>query len=109
MLRALGAYRKIPVENRELSNSEKDYDLLPKVVEFSVENGNRGKEEHMFEFPNPQEKEKKKEQDDSVKVEMKMWDKCNIGEKDLPLEKEFDQQSFEEDFIQRTMVRILTR
>ncbi|XP_043695191.1 WEB family protein At3g02930, chloroplastic-like isoform X1 [Telopea speciosissima] len=134
--------KKIPVENGELSDSEKDYDLLPKVVEFSEENGNGGKEEkHVFEFPSlqfeepkegkdqerdvevpvelkmesgngspkegngnpqlengdPQEEEKKIEEVDSVKVEVKMWENCKIGEKDLPPEKEPEQESFEED------------
>ncbi|XP_043695192.1 WEB family protein At3g02930, chloroplastic-like isoform X2 [Telopea speciosissima] len=96
--------KKIPVENGELSDSEKDYDLLPKVVEFSEENGNGGKEEkHVFEFPSLQfeepkeEEEKKIEEVDSVKVEVKMWENCKIGEKDLPPEKEPEQESFEED------------
>ncbi|XP_022943550.1 WEB family protein At3g02930, chloroplastic-like [Cucurbita moschata] len=52
------------VENGEPTDSEKDYDLLPKVVEFSEENGKRQEEknkveplipieqeEHKFEFP----------------------------------------------------------
>ncbi|KAJ4965065.1 hypothetical protein NE237_016914 [Protea cynaroides] len=42
---------KFPAENGELSDSEKDYDLQPKIVKFSVENGNGRKEEHMFEIP----------------------------------------------------------
>ncbi|KAF8379078.1 hypothetical protein HHK36_028505 [Tetracentron sinense] len=37
--------RKKSKENGELSDSEKDYDLLPKVVEFSEENGDGREEE----------------------------------------------------------------
>ncbi|KAA0032100.1 WEB family protein [Cucumis melo var. makuwa] len=55
--------KKQTVENGEPTDSEKDYDLLPKVVEFSEENGKRQEktkveppipiehEEHKFEFP----------------------------------------------------------
>lgn len=38
-------------ENGELSDSEKDYDLLPKVVEFSEENGHGREEMHVVEIP----------------------------------------------------------
>lgn len=38
-------------ENGELSDSEKDYDLLPKVVEFSEENGHGREEKHVVEIP----------------------------------------------------------
>ncbi|CAH2072583.1 unnamed protein product [Thlaspi arvense] len=38
---AILAKKKAEEENVELSESEKDYDLLPKVVEFSSENGHR--------------------------------------------------------------------
>lgn len=38
-------------ENGELSDTEKDYDLLPKVVEFSEENGHGREEKHIVETP----------------------------------------------------------
>ncbi|KAJ4952076.1 hypothetical protein NE237_028908 [Protea cynaroides] len=71
------SFKKIPVENGELSDSEKDYHLLPKVVEFSEENGTGGKEEtHMFEFPSQQLEEPKEDKDQErdvvVPVELKM-------------------------------------
>ncbi|KAJ4974378.1 hypothetical protein NE237_007552 [Protea cynaroides] len=137
--------KEILVDNGELSDSEKDYDLLPRVVEFSVENGNGGKEEHMFEFPYRQLEEphedKDQETDLTVPVELKVengnripkegneipqerngnpqegnrnpqeeekkkrfnrggnedLDNCKIGEKNLPPEKEPEQQSSKED------------
>jgi hypothetical protein len=42
---AMLAKKKAEEEDVELSESEKDYDLLPKVVEFSSENGHRSVEE----------------------------------------------------------------
>uniref|UniRef100_A0A1J3H8Z3 WEB family protein, chloroplastic n=1 Tax=Noccaea caerulescens TaxID=107243 RepID=A0A1J3H8Z3_NOCCA len=42
---AILAKKKAEEEDVELSESEKDYDLLPKVVEFSSENGHRSVEE----------------------------------------------------------------
>ncbi|CAL9230564.1 unnamed protein product [Arabidopsis halleri] len=42
---AILAKKQPEEENGELSESEKDYDLLPKVVEFSSENGHRSVEE----------------------------------------------------------------
>ncbi|GAB4858157.1 hypothetical protein Ancab_009554 [Ancistrocladus abbreviatus] len=39
--------KKLIVENGELSDSERDYDLLPKVVEFSEENGHRSEDKPM--------------------------------------------------------------
>lgn len=41
-------------ENEDLSDSEKDYDLLPKVVEFSEENGNAREEKPKKEIPSQQ-------------------------------------------------------
>lgn len=43
--------KKNTEENGELSDSEKDYDLLPKVVEFSEENGHAGEEKSKLELP----------------------------------------------------------
>ncbi|XP_030532843.1 WEB family protein At5g16730, chloroplastic-like isoform X1 [Rhodamnia argentea] len=47
-------------ENGELSDTEKDYDLLPKVVEFSEENGHGREEKHMVETP-PKDEESRVE------------------------------------------------
>lgn len=105
----------------ELSNSEKDYDMLPSVVEFSEENG-VGREETKFiaEIPSQPASEshtdrdlaedlfesigtkvengnhKEEGKDSTVDVvEAKMWESCNIGEKDLMPEKETAPDSFE--------------
>lgn len=44
--------KKQTAENGELTDSEKDYDLLPKVVEFSEENGHaRGEEKPKMDLP----------------------------------------------------------
>ncbi|CAL1361807.1 unnamed protein product [Linum trigynum] len=43
--------KKQSEENGELSDSEKDYDLLPKVVEFSEENGHVGEEKLKMGLP----------------------------------------------------------
>ncbi|OWM79394.1 hypothetical protein CDL15_Pgr022806 [Punica granatum] len=48
------------VENGDLTDSEKEYDLLPKVVEFSEENGHGGEEKHKMEIP-PEDEEHKRE------------------------------------------------
>lgn len=137
--------KKQTEENGELTDSEKDYDMLPKVVEFSEQNGGgNGKEEkpvmelplpplplplppQHFKFPikekheesvvlvdetavqksrevenlngdTKKEKEnKEKEDDDSSVVEFKMWESCNIGEKDFSPETEKERESFEEE------------
>ncbi|GFZ15951.1 WEB family protein [Actinidia rufa] len=41
-------------ENGELSDSEKDYDMLPKVVEFSEHNGDRREEKLKMDLPSQQ-------------------------------------------------------
>lgn len=72
-------------ENGELSESEKDYDLLPKVVEFSEENGHTSGEEKLetlggmkMRLEEETDKEKKEDSpdgdDDTVEVEFKMWE-----------------------------------
>ncbi|KAE8656134.1 WEB family protein [Hibiscus syriacus] len=53
--------KKQSEENGELTDSEKDYDLLPKVVEFSEENGHGIEEKLKLELPSEQLKEPKKE------------------------------------------------
>ncbi|KAL6127376.1 hypothetical protein ACLB2K_075417 [Fragaria x ananassa] len=61
--------KKQAEENGELTDSEKDYDLLPKVVEFSEENGHGREEKHKVELSQPQSVEPKSEtlwQDNNV-------------------------------------------
>ncbi|KAM1055068.1 hypothetical protein ACFX1X_002357 [Malus domestica] len=127
--------KKRAKENGELTDSEKDYDLLPKVVEFSEENGHGGEEkqkmdlapsqgeehkkESLWEENNnvvingkaeemdyaksdnvkgkPKEDESKEKEDESVEVEYKMWESCKIEKKEFSLEREQEQESFEEE------------
>ncbi|XP_068650028.1 WEB family protein At3g02930, chloroplastic-like [Aristolochia californica] len=110
-------------ENGDLSNSEKDYDLLPKMEEHVEENMDGGEkektdslqpEEHKGEgFLNsvdpvetkPGNMNGETEEDDSAEVDAKMWDNCKINEKDLSPEREPrtdaelrpEPESFEED------------
>ncbi|KAL5568280.1 hypothetical protein UlMin_024855 [Ulmus minor] len=48
-------------ENGEVSDSEKDYDMLPKVVEFSEENGHGGEEKPKMDLSLDQHEEPKTE------------------------------------------------
>ncbi|XP_004511414.1 WEB family protein At3g02930, chloroplastic-like [Cicer arietinum] len=113
-------------ENEDLTDSEKDYDLLPKVVEFSEENGHGGEvvskgelsvsaneeglqqslpEENILlndkfektESPKPESVNGEKEKEDSV--ELKMWESCKIEKKEFSPEKgaEAEAESFEEE------------
>ncbi|OMO96589.1 hypothetical protein COLO4_15190 [Corchorus olitorius] len=63
--------KKQSKENGELSDSEKDYDLLPKVVEFSEENGHGSEEKPKLEHPSEQPEEPKKENSLDVKDDSK--------------------------------------
>ncbi|XVF56590.1 hypothetical protein PTKIN_Ptkin06aG0133300 [Pterospermum kingtungense] len=51
--------KKQSEENGDLSDSEKDYDLLPKVVEFSEENGQGSEEKPKLEIPSEHPEEPK--------------------------------------------------
>ncbi|KAJ4908276.1 hypothetical protein Rs2_11934 [Raphanus sativus] len=107
-------------EEVELSESDKEYDLLPKVVEFSSENGHRSVEEEEAisngngveekdmngkpEEAKTEVKEKKEEsvdddKDDSVEVIFKMWESCQIEKKEAVPDKkaELESQGVEED------------
>ncbi|TYG47841.1 hypothetical protein ES288_D11G374300v1 [Gossypium darwinii] len=53
--------KKRSEENGELTDSDKDYDLLPKVVEFSEENGHGSKEKPVLEIPSERPEEPKNE------------------------------------------------
>ncbi|XP_065852191.1 WEB family protein At5g16730, chloroplastic-like [Euphorbia lathyris] len=86
-------------ENGELTDSEKDYDLLPKVVEFSEENGHVREEKTKVELPPQQHedfgKENAKEQNgfsyDTVAVEVVKTENVNGKPKeDESKEKEDD-------------------
>ncbi|KAM7278804.1 hypothetical protein ACFE04_005938 [Oxalis oulophora] len=94
--------------NGDFSDTEKEYDLLPKVVEFSEENGHsieektkellteepkndNSKTENHFSYdeavetPNgkPKDDETKEKEEDSVEIEYKMWESCKIEKKDF--------------------------
>ncbi|XP_024015309.1 WEB family protein At3g02930, chloroplastic isoform X2 [Eutrema salsugineum] len=89
--------KKLTEENGELSESEKDYDLLPKVVEFSEENGHRITQDKSSKVETldgmnmkPEEDRERKEDSpdgndddgDTVEVEFKMWESCQIEKKE---------------------------
>ncbi|KAJ6291194.1 hypothetical protein OIU76_023286 [Salix suchowensis] len=105
-------------ENRELTDSEKDYDLLPKMIEFSEENGHVREEKPKVEELPPQQTNElktdnaqeqtngvtqgvqmdahktqnvngKPKEDDSLEVEFKMWESCKI-EKEFSPEREME-------------------
>ncbi|CAA0817148.1 WEB family protein - chloroplastic [Striga hermonthica] len=100
--------------NGELTDSEKDYHMLPEVVEYSEQNGTMGNvkpkvveeektladdEKSIHEVENSNSKiknENEKETSDSAEVDFKMWESCKIEEKDFSPEHE----SFEEDEIE---------
>ncbi|XP_077244817.1 WEB family protein At5g16730, chloroplastic-like [Tasmannia lanceolata] len=93
-------------ENGELSNSEKDYDLLPKMEAFANGNGNGNDRELVSEFPVEQTVDHTEieetvngnaKEEDTVEVEVKMRDNCKISEKDLSPEREPEQESFDEE------------
>ncbi|KZV41085.1 hypothetical protein F511_14061 [Dorcoceras hygrometricum] len=94
--------KKQILENDELTDSEKDYDMLPKVVEFFEQNGtgnvkkqnnNSNDEASVTETLNG----KHMENDMSEEVDIKMWDSCKIDEKDLSPEGETEHEAFEDD------------
>ncbi|KAG2273769.1 hypothetical protein Bca52824_056324 [Brassica carinata] len=115
---------RLAKEEVELSETEKDYDLLPKVVEFSSENGHRSveekspkvktideeaPEEHISNGNGVEEKdtngmkEKKEEsqadddKDDSVEVMFKMWESCQIEKKEAFPDKNLPLETQEEE------------
>ncbi|CAN7034797.1 unnamed protein product [Brassica oleracea var. botrytis] len=118
------AKKKEEEEEVELSETEKEYDLLPKVVEFSSENGHKSveekspkvktideeaPEEHISNGNGVEEKdmngmkEKKEEcqgdddKDDSVKVMFKMWESCQIEKKEAFPDKNLPLETQEEE------------
>ena len=118
------AKKKEEEEEVELSETEKEYDLLPKVVEFSSENGHKSveekspkvktideeaPEEHISNGNGVEEKdmngmkEKKEEcqgdddKDDLVKVMFKMWESCQIEKKEAFPDKNLPLETQEEE------------
>ncbi|XP_031108321.1 WEB family protein At5g16730, chloroplastic-like [Ipomoea triloba] len=121
MLEEALATNKLAEENgEELTDSEKDYDMLPKVVEFSEQNGGR-EENPKMEIPHQShhfvikefqevnntcanedketdraggldEKAKEKDDTDSVEADLKTWESCKIEEKDFSPEGEAEHE-----------------
>ncbi|XP_071732137.1 WEB family protein At3g02930, chloroplastic-like [Rutidosis leptorrhynchoides] len=97
----------------DVTDSEKDYDMLPKVVEFSEHNGDVQKIELLKETPLVKNEEKEtlveningehKESNDSEEIEFKMWESCKIEEKDLSPEREtLNDESFDDEVDSKT-------
>eukprot|EP00268_Persea_americana_P034982 TRINITY_DN3455_c0_g1_i6.p1 TRINITY_DN3455_c0_g1~~TRINITY_DN3455_c0_g1_i6.p1 ORF type:complete len:864 (-),score=302.51 TRINITY_DN3455_c0_g1_i6:290-2881(-) len=108
-------------ENSELSNSEKSYDLLPKMVGLVEEDvdesdeekpkpehtteqlGEHGGGEDLSRSVDVVEQNTKngngnaENEEDSVDAEVKMWDNCKIADKDLSPERELEPESFEDE------------
>ncbi|KAJ0460467.1 putative WEB family protein [Helianthus annuus] len=104
-------------ENEDATDSEKDYDMLPKVVEFSEHNGDAKTEQPSKETPVIENKSKEfefkvdstakdvnGEHKDSEEVEFKMWESCKIEEKDLSPERDetVRDESFDDDVDSKT-------
>lgn len=116
--------KKQEEENGELTDSEKDYDMLPKVVEFSEQNGTGDVKPKVndvndvseklaevndvhsdesvqraseVEYSNGELKENDKDKDneDSAEVGLKMWESCKIEEKDFSPETEAELEAEE--------------
>ncbi|CAN1765588.1 WEB family protein At5g16730, chloroplastic [Linum perenne] len=96
----------------EENNSEKDYDLLPKVVEFSEQNGHVA-EEKPHEHSNGSSSSKNNaetvlieniisddntKEDDTVEIEFKMWESCKIEKKEFSPEREEEHEKLESSF-----------
>ncbi|KAG1359389.1 WEB family protein, chloroplastic [Cocos nucifera] len=98
-------------ENGELSNSEKDYDLLPNTSESSDINANESEAEKMksetpsgklegcwTEEPKPKEANGNGDQNDEEEsLKVKMWESCKVVDKDLASEKEHGAESIDDD------------
>ncbi|XP_010935030.1 WEB family protein At3g02930, chloroplastic [Elaeis guineensis] len=97
-------------ENGELSNSEKDYDLLPNTFEFSNTNADESEAEKMksevpsgqledcsTEEPKTKEANGNSDHNDEEPVEVKIWESCKAVEKDLASEREHEAESIDDD------------
>ncbi|XP_073140807.1 WEB family protein At3g02930, chloroplastic-like [Henckelia pumila] len=94
--------KKQILENGELTDSEKDYDMLPKVVEFFEQNGtvnvkNPNKNSNDDASVTENLNGKHMENDMSEEVDIKMWESCKIDEKDLSPDGETEHETFEDD------------
>ncbi|KAK7404292.1 hypothetical protein VNO78_05069 [Psophocarpus tetragonolobus] len=94
--------RNLAEENGDLTESEKDYDLLPKVVEFSEENGHVGEDISKVELSVNQEELKQNIQEESIlsydKAEnIESLELEEIEKKELSPEREIEPESFEEE------------
>ncbi|KAL9258263.1 WEB family protein, chloroplastic-like protein [Drosera capensis] len=111
-------------EDKGLSDTEKDYDLLPKVVNFSEENGHRSDENpekslvssgnsndlseeavHLGATMNTDAKdeasetktEENPEESAKVESERKMWESCKIEENEYSSNKEAEKESVDDE------------
>ncbi|KAG6438397.1 hypothetical protein SASPL_103339 [Salvia splendens] len=104
-------------ESGDLTDCEKDYDMLPKVVEFSEPNGTgdvrraaeprsqpnelpvkEKQQAEANEVENSNGKLKDGEQNaESTEVDLKMWESCKIDAKDFSPGRETEQESFEDE------------
>ncbi|KAL8253303.1 hypothetical protein R6Q59_036996 [Mikania micrantha] len=106
-------------ENDDASDTvdENDYDMLPKVVEFSEHNGDAKTEQPSKETPVIENKNQEfefkmdaivkdvnGEHKDSEEGEFKMWESCKIEEKDLSPERDatVHDESFDDDVDSKT-------
>ncbi|KAF5450636.1 hypothetical protein F2P56_030968 [Juglans regia] len=89
-------------ENGELTDSEKEYDLLPKVVEFSEENGHAREEKPKTESPLDQCEEPREENLDEknnfLKDEAEKMDSAQIENVNGKLKEEKEDDSVEVEF-----------
>ncbi|KAL8167649.1 hypothetical protein V2J09_009148 [Rumex salicifolius] len=92
-------------ENGDLSDSEKDYDMLPRVVEFSEENGQAhrredkpGQPESYSQAVTDEGLGKEKEEHSIADSEPKMmWESCKIDKNDFSMEREAEHESVDDD------------
>ncbi|KAI3457853.1 hypothetical protein Pfo_014516 [Paulownia fortunei] len=100
-------------ENGELTDCEKDYDVLPKWTSFmqlpvkekpaevndvfNDESAHRASEVENSNGKLKDGEEKEKDNADSAEVDLKMWESCKIDEKDLSPEGVPEQESFEDE------------
>ncbi|XP_057463750.1 LOW QUALITY PROTEIN: WEB family protein At3g02930, chloroplastic-like [Actinidia eriantha] len=94
-------------ENGELSDSEKDYDMLPKVVEFSEQNGDRREEKLKMDLPSQQCEQPVKENhemeknilcDEEVRTNTVKVETMNGNPKDNDRKEKEEEDSVEADF-----------
>ncbi|XP_057970046.1 WEB family protein At5g16730, chloroplastic-like [Malania oleifera] len=96
--------KKQSEENGELTDSEKDYDMLPKVVEFSEENGHGKEEKLKTELPCQQSEEPKIEnplvENNLVNEEMVEKDPAKFGKMNGKPEEDESKQKEDDDSVE---------